>query len=112
MKLLLDQNLSFRLLVLLEPAFPGSTQVARIGLDRADDARIWSFARDNGFHIVTKDSDFFERSLIHGFPPRVIWLKLGKASNRGVAAVLAGALASIRDFLLESDAACLEIYGP
>ena len=63
MKLLLDQNLSYRLLARLEPLFPGSTQVYRVGLEGADDLAIWEFARTQGFAIVTKDSDL---SAVHG----------------------------------------------
>ena len=65
LKLLLDQNLSFRLLDKLEAAYPGSTQVKFVGLDQADDLTVWQFAKDNGFTIVTKDSDFHEFSLIY-----------------------------------------------
>ena len=68
LKLLLDQNLSFRLLDKLEAAYPGSTQVKFVGLDQADDLTVWQFAKDNGFTIVTKDSDFHEFSLIYGSP--------------------------------------------
>ena len=74
MKLLLDQNLSYRLLDKLEAVFPGSTQARLIGMAQADDAAIWHHAKDSGFTIVTKDSDFYERSLVYGFPPKVIWL--------------------------------------
>ncbi|MFY9826397.1 MAG: DUF5615 family PIN-like protein [Thermoanaerobaculia bacterium] len=63
MKLLLDQNISARLLVRLEPAFPGSTQARRAGLERANDSDLWYFARTHDFAIVSKDSDFYERSL-------------------------------------------------
>ncbi len=58
MKLLLDQNLSFRLLEKLEPIYPGSTQVKFVNLDQADDLTVWQFAKDNDFVLVTKDSDF------------------------------------------------------
>ena len=43
MKLLLDENLSRRLIPFLQQDFPGSTQVALIGLERADDGEIWEF---------------------------------------------------------------------
>jgi predicted nuclease of predicted toxin-antitoxin system len=57
MKLLLDENLSRRLIPFLQQDFPGSTQVALIGLERADDGEIWEFAKANGFVIVTRDAD-------------------------------------------------------
>ncbi|MDP2823236.1 MAG: DUF5615 family PIN-like protein [Sulfuritalea sp.] len=41
MKLLLDENLSRRLVPFLQYEFPGSTQVALVGLEQADDRTIW-----------------------------------------------------------------------
>jgi predicted nuclease of predicted toxin-antitoxin system len=109
-KLLLDQNLSYRLLTRLEPLFPGSSQVHRLGLERADDAMVWVFARKNGFAIVSKDSDFYERSLVFGFPPQVIWLKCGNVPTRQVEELLLRSADAITAFLRDAKAACLEIY--
>ena len=75
MKLLLDENLSRRLVPFLQQDYPGSTQVALIGLERADDKDIWEFAKTNGFVIVTRDADFEDMSIVKGRPPQVIWLK-------------------------------------
>ena len=61
LKLLLDQNLSFRLLDKLEAAYLSSAHVKFVGLDQADDLTVWQFAKDNGFTIVTKDSDGVRR---------------------------------------------------
>jgi predicted nuclease of predicted toxin-antitoxin system len=110
LKLLLDQNLSFSLLARLEPLFPGSTQVSRVGLKGADDTAVWEFARAGGYAIVTKDSDFFERSLVSGFPPQVIWLKCGNRTSQQIEEILVRSQVMIRTFLLEKRAACLEIY--
>lgn len=110
MKLLLDQNLSFRLLETLEPAFPGSTQVRFVGLDQADDLAVWRYARDNGFTIVTKDSDFHEFSLIYGSPPKVIWLKCGNKPKWYVLGLLLNNQASIEALLVDKKSTCLEVY--
>jgi len=75
LKLLLDQNLSYKLVAKLERAFLGTTQARLLGMAQATDTAIWQYAADNSFTIVTKDSDFYERSLIYGFPPKVIWLQ-------------------------------------
>ena len=77
MKLLLDQNLSPRLLRTLEAAYPESTHVRLVGLRNADDAVVWEFARNHDFIIVSKDADFHQRSFVFGFPPKVIWIRLG-----------------------------------
>ena len=48
-----------------------------INLDESEDIEIWNFAKENNFTIVTKDADFNEINLIEGFPPKVIWLRVG-----------------------------------
>lgn len=88
MKLLLDQNLSPRLVHRLAIEYPGSAHVSMLGLDQALDADVWTFARMHGFAIVTKDADFSEMSLLQGFPPKVIWLRVGNCSMQTVEALL------------------------
>lgn len=58
MKLLLDENLSRRLVPQLADLFPGSTHVASVGLLQATDARLWEYAKAHDFAIVTADADF------------------------------------------------------
>ena len=53
MKLLLDQNLSRRLLPVLEEAFPGSRHVVQLGMEQASDIAIWEYAAANDFVIET-----------------------------------------------------------
>ena len=110
MKLLLDQNLSFRLLEKLEPVYPGSTQVKFVSLDQADDFAIWRFARDNGFTIVTQDSDFHELSLIYGSPPKIIWLKCGNKPKWYVLGLSLDHQDKIKVLLEDDVSSCLEIY--
>jgi hypothetical protein len=61
-KLLFDENLSPRLPEVLANVYRGSVHVHRCGLGNADDSAIWQYAKDNGFTIVSKDSDFRERN--------------------------------------------------
>lgn len=70
--LLLDENLSPRLVNCLSSQFPGSIHVRDAGLKGQSDERIWSFAAKNGFIIATKDDDFRSLSLLLGAPPKVI----------------------------------------
>ena len=44
MKLLLDENLSHRLIAALQARYPGSIHVRDAGLESADDSSIWQFA--------------------------------------------------------------------
>jgi len=110
LKLLLDQNLSYKLIASLERPFPGTTQARLLGMAQATDTAIWQYAADNGFTIVTKDSDFYERGLIHGFPPKVIWLQCGNTSTEFVANLLVAHQAVIKTFIQDAESACLELY--
>jgi predicted nuclease of predicted toxin-antitoxin system len=77
MRLLFDQNLSFRLSERLGDLYPGSSQVRLLGLDRAPDELIWETAKREGYVIVTQDVDFVNLSLLKGPPPWVVWLRCG-----------------------------------
>ena len=111
MKLLLDQNLSFRMLGDLETFYPGSTQVKHAGLEQADDFTIWRFAKDNGFTIVTKDSDFHEISLVQGSPPKILWLKCGNKPKWYMLGLLIKNHEKIETFFKDQERSCLEIYS-
>ena len=88
MKLLLDENLSHRLVPPLQAAYPGSSQVTLVGLGSADDGVLWRFARENGYVLVTKDDDFLDLAALHGPPPIVIRLAMGNSSNAQVLSAL------------------------
>ena len=88
MKLLFDENLSHRLVRVLASEYPGSAHVRDVGLRGAQDHQIWNHAREHGFAIVSKDTDFRERSYVEGFPPKIIWLDVGNADTAAIAAML------------------------
>jgi len=79
MKLLFDENLSFKLSARLQDIFPDSKHVRNLGLEQADDSAIWTLARNKNFTIVTKDSDFNDISVIRGYPPHIVWLRSGNS---------------------------------
>ena len=84
MKLLFDQNLSPRLPTTLADIFPKSIHVREVGLREADDELIWGYAKLHGFAIVSKDSDFQQRSLLYGSPPKFIWLRVGNCPVKAI----------------------------
>ncbi|MGH8548735.1 MAG: DUF5615 family PIN-like protein [Methylococcales bacterium] len=110
MKLLLDENLSRRMLPFLDTDYPDSTQVALIGLERASDCVVWQFAKANGFVIVTRDSDYYEMSTLYGQPPKVIWIRAGNQTKVAVIAALINYRAAIKKALDADGKACIEIY--
>ncbi len=76
MKLLFDENLSFRLVEAIAQFFPGSIHITRTSLARgASDRAIWECAGQNDFAIVTADSDFVTLANTLGHPPKVIHLE-------------------------------------
>ena len=77
MKLLFDNNLSHKLVSRLNDIFPNSTHVMSVNLDESDDKIIWDYAQNNNYTIVTKDADFNEIMTLKGFPPKIIWLRIG-----------------------------------
>ena len=109
MKLLLDQNLSPRLVNRLASVYLDMSHVALVGLDRASDAEVWEYARANDYIIVTKDSDFNDMSLLRGAPPQIIWLRLGNCTTDMVEQVLRRGYAQIVAFASESTRSILEL---
>lgn len=112
MKLLFDQNISFRVVNKLKNYFPGSRQVQEIGLGNSSDIKIWQYARANHFSIVTFDADFFDMSNIKGHPPKIIWLRTGNYKTDELTKLLLKKKNLISEFLTDEkhlDVACLEI---
>jgi predicted nuclease of predicted toxin-antitoxin system len=110
-KLLLDENLSPRLAAALSDLYPGSLHVRDCGLRGTSDAQVWRHALENGFMIVSKDSDFAQRSLLLGGLPKVIWLRIGNCTSARADFVLRNAAARIRAFET-SEESCLVLTYP
>ena len=112
MKLLLDQNISFRITNKIQDIFPDSKQVRDLGLEDSKDSLLWTFAKENNYCIVTFDGDFYDMGLLKGHPPKVIWLRLGNTSTKNIEKILRKNLVLIKDFLTDpnfSEIGCLEI---
>ena len=75
MRLLFDQNISFRITKRLYSYFSGCKHVSDFGLHNCEDHVVWQYARKNNLVIVTFDSDFYDISLINGHPPKIIWIR-------------------------------------
>ncbi|HEV2148760.1 MAG TPA: DUF5615 family PIN-like protein [Longimicrobiaceae bacterium] len=107
MRLLLDENLSYRLVALLADVFPGSAHLRDVGLVGADDGRVWEHARAHGLAIASKDADFHERCIRHGPPPKLVWIQRGNCSTRDVEAILRRRRADLERFGADPEAAVL-----
>ena len=109
MKLLFDHNISPRLINRLADVFPDASHVALVGLERASDHSIWTYAQTNQYIIVTKDSDYNDLSVLRGFPPQVIWLRLGNCTTDDIEAALRRNDTAIIDFNSDPTAGILVI---
>lgn len=110
MQLLLDHNLSHRLVSRLADIFPDSTQTKLLGFNRAADTVIWEHARANGFVVVTLDKDFADLSFLRGAPPKVIWLRCGNSTVAEVEQLLRSHLQAILEFETRQDSELLEVW--
>jgi predicted nuclease of predicted toxin-antitoxin system len=87
-KLLIDENLSRRLVARLADLFPDSIHVTEVALAESPDAAVWEYAKVNGFAILTTDADFFELATTLGPPPKVLWLRRWDHPTRDAESVL------------------------
>ena len=78
--------------------FPGSRHVRDAGLASSSDPAVWAYAAANGFTIVSKDTDFQQRALLMGHPPKVVWVRLGNCTTAAIANLLRTRLADLIAF--------------
>lgn len=98
MKLLLDENLSDRIISQIVDLYPNSAHVKTFALIQSEDVLIWEYAKANDFIIVSKDSDFHQRSLLYGHPPKFIYLRIGNCPTTTIVQILRNNYAIISQF--------------
>src|SRR5213595_887048 len=85
MQILLDANLSYRLVRKLAAMLPDCLHVTRTGLPiPAEDIAIWQWAGTNNRIIITNDDDYYNLANTYGFPPKVVLLRMGNQSSANV----------------------------
>ncbi len=112
MKLLFDQNISFRLISKIVSVFPEAKQVRQLEIENYPDIDIWEFAKVNGYTIVTFDADFLDISNLKGHPPKIVWLRFGNTTTDLLAQLIIEKRSIIEEFITSkhySEFACLEI---
>jgi predicted nuclease of predicted toxin-antitoxin system len=109
MRLLFDHNLSYRLVPALASLYPGSIHVRDLGMTTAADDVIWTYARQHGLAIISKDSDFFHRSMLLGHPPKVVWIRLGNCTTAQIEALLRARHADLLAFEQDANASFLAL---
>lgn len=109
MKLLFDQNISFRVVRKIINEFPLAISVWDVGLYEEDDFPIWEYAKEYGYTIVSQDSDFDDLSTLQGHPPKIIMVRTGNISNADLAKLLILRKDRIEHFINNSNRGRLEI---
>jgi predicted nuclease of predicted toxin-antitoxin system len=109
MKFLIDQNISQKIIPNLKNSYPNSAHVVGLGLENSTDKMIWEYAKSNNFIIVTFDADFYNFSVVWGFPPKIIWIRAFNQTTSFVEELLIDYYSSIQDFLDDENLSCLEL---
>jgi len=106
-KLLLDENLSWRLVHRIADLFPASIHVSDVGPVQTPDGAVWEFAKANGFSILKADADFHELATTLGAPPKVIWIRGCDFPTASAEALIRQQSIRIGDFLDDPERAIL-----
>ena len=112
MRLLFDQNISFRITKKIQDSFPNCKHVSDCKLLNSEDLDIWKFAKENNYAIVTFDADYYDISIINGHPPKILWIRTGNLTTNEIVRLLSLNRAVIIDFLEKEEYkknACLEL---
>jgi len=112
LKLLLDENLSRRLVPRIADLFPDSSHVEKEGLIQVPDPAVWEYARFNGYAIVTADADFYELATTRGIPPKVIWLRGCDYPTSVAEELTRGQAIRIAEFIEDTERAVLILRRP
>lgn len=110
MKLLLDQNLSRKLVPVLEARFPDTSHVLLLGLDKSSDSEIRDYAQQHGFTLATKNTDMVDLCVFRGAPPKVLWLRLGNCSTTQIREVFERDADRIRMFIADDSRVVLSLF--
>ncbi len=111
MKLLLDANLSWRMIAVLKQHFDDCFHVDNISITvPAKDAEIWEYAKQNDLIIVTNDEDFIDFINIKGFPPKVVLLRTGNQNRLFIVNLLIQRKSDIKNLADSIEIGLLEIW--
>jgi predicted nuclease of predicted toxin-antitoxin system len=109
MKILIDNNISHRLVGHLQHWLIEFDHVVNHHLDESPDTTIWEFAKRHNYVILTKDTDFHFLLTLYGPPPKVIRLNIGNASNKTILANLEQHKILIEMFVRTESTSLLEL---
>lgn len=109
MRFLFDQNTSHRILKIIPEIYAESTTVKNQGLINASVKEIWEHAKKYNYTIVTQDSDFNDLNSFYGFPPKIIWLRMGNLKTTSIVNILVEYTDEINNFINDKNYGYFEI---
>lgn len=81
--------------------------VKDIDMEKSSDSEIWEYAKKRELIIVSKDSDFHQKSFLYGPPPKVIWIEKGNSSTKEIIALIEKSVEQIKSFASDVESAFL-----
>lgn len=103
-RFLIDENLPFVLGQRLGVDYVHATEVD----SQASDSILWDYAKKHDLFVLTRDTDFFDRLLLHGPPPKVVWVRLGNLRKQDLMRTLEARWSTIQKRLESAD--LIEVY--
>jgi predicted nuclease of predicted toxin-antitoxin system len=97
--LLIDENPPASLAGVLPPDCSHATELG----PQPTDLQLWSHARERNWTILTRDTDFFNRIMLEGPPPKVIWVRLGNIRRKDLESMLLRLWPGIIELLEDAD---------
>lgn len=110
MKILLDENISWRIKKYLNIDLDKIIHIADISNSRLNDYEIWNYAKLNDCIILSHDSDFVDLVTYRGFPPKIIWLRTGNIGKLDLANKINENMLKIISFYDDKELGILEIH--
>ena len=95
MRLLFDQNISYRVVKQLKTTLPDS---------------IGEYARREDYVVVTFDKDIPLIGSVKGFPPKIIWLRTGNIKNQVIIDLFTNRREEFIQFINRQNKGCLLVY--
>ena len=97
--LLIDENLPASLATILPVDCSHATDIG----PQLSDHELWLTARQSDWTILTRDTDFFDRIMLEGPPPKVIWVRLGNIRKSDLETLLLRLWPAICNLLIDAD---------
>ena len=97
--LLIDENLPTSLARILPVPCSHATDLGT----QPSDSLLWAHARERGWTLLSRDTDFFDRVMLLGPPPKVIWVRLGNIRKADLENLLVQIWPQICHLLTDAD---------